>query len=259
MRTVCWAQWYLSNKYEGELAVPGWFPLGTGIHLGIEQAVLRDLDLDQASHVAMSYVMDEIGKHEEMFFAPSRPLESYGGLIEAMMENWFDEVHPDSPTRMAEYEACEWPPRVEYMMTAVGEHKYPLVTEADAIFEDKTTGEHHIVDWKTGNSPKAGALQLHTYSYGLALSTDWYVRPANGRSGWFHHLAHNRLQKVRAYVGDDTIIAGILAVERTKEFGAFQTNPGWLCNYCPAFAVCPEQTEDLTVMDDEIDWMAVPL
>jgi len=243
----CQGQWALSHLYD-DLPDAVWFILGTSIHTAIEDAIVNELTFEEmldSAHTDKMMMLAQAGGDiiEQTSKRRKRHLGTVDEDIDRMCKKWWDDVHPSSPTRMAQYDDYDWPPRVEHVIDIdMGDHR--LITTVDAIFEGgKRFGEEvAIVDWKSGATKRSSDSQLHTYAYGLEKEGIFDTGSAV-TIGWFHHIDHSSLQHVHDYWGDEVVGAQIRATHRAKEGikenGELVFVPDWICNYCTARSKCP--------------------
>ncbi len=215
----------------------GWNVLGTGLHLAIEMTAKNDLDLDQAIEVAKGYVWDTIQEWDEerytVRYSKGRSLSTLDDDIASMLTAWFEDVHPDSADRLFRYDAHKWPFRPEVELSRPGFH-----TSIDAVFYVKKGSGVSLVDWKTGTSPKADPIQMHTYQWAWGEFRD---PPVLGT--WFHHLGGRAMQDVDAYYpGDEYIghLAESTEVIQSNMTLRLQAKPHWVCGKAD---LCPHKEE----------------
>ncbi len=211
----------------------GWNVLGTAIHLAVEKVATDGLDLDQAKDVAHDYIWTTIQKWDEaghqVRYSNGRSMATLEDDVDDMLNGWFIDVHPDSPDRHFRYMAYRWPFEPEVECSRPGFH-----TSIDAVFHAKEGGGVALVDWKTGTSPKADPIQMHTYEWAW---TEFHGTPV--QATWFHHLAHREMQDT-----DDTY-PGAANMSQLADYTQIiqeimtlriQPKPHWVCgkaNLCP--------------------------
>jgi hypothetical protein len=233
-----------------------WFILGTAGHYGIEQAILRDLDPDQAKYEAWLSAERELmlaesaGLEVLLAYRAKRTPETMQADLGVLLDTWFKSVHPDSSERKPDYEDYNWPPRVEHQIRLPEQGLY---TTVDAIFDGGPPGgEVAVVDWKTGSKASAPAAQLQTYHYG-GKKEGWIPLEQN-YVGWFHHLTADKIQTVPHYWGDAVVDSWMRATggrkrEIAKAHHLPVANPSFLCNTCPSRVYCPVMGEDTTTVE----------
>jgi hypothetical protein len=245
MMKDCPGRFALTCFYEKEQAEASFFILGSQLHETIEVSIVMDLDLDQAlthARAGIDRELERISDAPRKIESSKRGFDSMHDDAARMLRNWFKFVHPDSGKRLEIYDEYEWPPQVEipFMFPpSLAGTKYPVWGSVDAIFKNKASVEHALVDWKSGTSRQRTDDQLHFYQFGLST--------LEVENAWFHHLDRVRkgsiIQEVGPWPGSDTIRQRILATEAIKESiledGYVNFNPDWYCNYCPVQHVCP--------------------
>lgn len=233
LQVDCWARWFLSHYETDQLPDAGFYILGTVFHEVIEEAILNDRTDADTLEIGHNRLDNYLGDGDNIIWSKKRNADTVHDDLTMLINNWFDDVHPDSAERMPVYRKYQWPPLVEYPIEYHGAGKHGLFTTPDAIFKHKTGRFSAVVDWKTGATAKADPIQLQTYSY--ALRAEGF----NIERAWFHHTAFRKTQEIEWFPPDAYIEERIRDVEITKETQLFVPKPDWYCDYCRAQSICP--------------------
>jgi hypothetical protein len=229
-----------------------WFAVGTTIHWGIERACATDENIYHIIDLSIQY-FDDIVRNARGGFIETKKRTVHGAskeISDALLQ-WYRDVHPASDERMEFYNELEWPPLVEVKFHGDG-----FAGEVDAIFTRKDYGTQVIVDWKTGGSKKADESQLHFYHYGLSHASNIsdYDNPAF--EAFFHHVNHSHLQEAGDYYGDNVIEGLLYFTYAVKTAGAYAAKPGWYCDYCECYSVCPAYNDTQDAVNELIQGAA---
>ena len=239
----CEASWVLKHLYPDETAGAVWFALGTAIHAAIEQVITNDLPLTETHAYGQMELDMLLAETDEVIEGTGkRNLSTVNADLHTLIDQWWETVHPTSTRRMPVYNKYQWPPIAEHEIELPD---YGLYTTVDAIFTgngNQQFGENVlVVDWKTGASKTAHPSQLQVYRFGLVK--EGIMPEDNVIVGAFHHVAHENLQWVNNYVGDDVVEAWIQRTAGQKAdmiaTGTPVFNPQFLCNYCVSKPQCP--------------------
>ena len=262
----CEASWLLKHLYPDETPGAVWFALGTAIHAAIEQGINNDWELFDLHGYGQAELDMLLAETETVIEGTGkRNISTVNNDLHTLIDQWWEKVHPSSPRRIPVYNQYKWPPTTEYEielaaidgdeLAGIDGDKAALYTTVDAIFHgtaDAPFGEEIlVVDWKTGASKRAHPSQLQVYMYGLRR--DGTMKDLQTLPGVFHHVAHENLQRVNTYVGDEVVQTWLDRTAMRKqaliEYGAPVFNPQFLCNYCVSKVHCPIYGGTKTVDD----------
>lgn len=240
---------YLTNGYM-------WFHMGTGVHSAFEHNMREGLS---ASHdaraimvdVAMEYVWDKVTEDQELgietIFANHTPdMDAVESAVEQCVSNWCRDVHPASDQRPFWLDGEVWPPEIEKKAELPG-----FATDIDAVFPDDDG--FVVVDWKSGDRPKADPIQLRIYAWALRQLGYGPCREAA-----FYHAKPGEWQFVEVpdTEGEDAYIEHLVqatALIKGDEALALTPRKGWYCErLCPHATneTCPAFGGDLTELQD---------
>lgn len=259
MLRECPGAWTLQLLLEGEVRETVYFELGTIAHSVLEQAINRNLDLDDALALASSMVDGWLQGVDQPIETKARTMDTMQADAARLVSNFYKYVHPSSPDRLEIFDSYQWPPATEqsFMLPATDAGTtYPVWGSADAIFERKPgadVAEHLVIDWKSSLHKIRDNDQLDFYRFGLQLPE---------ADAAFLYLDRSRrsavLQMADPYVGDRVMRRRIKAAETQKQAILDQQRvyfkPSALCRVCPVQGLCPrrakgqEQTERLTAL-----------
>lgn len=213
--------------------------LGTIVHEAIAEICADDLSLEEAT-LRMRAETVRVLEQED----PSTMLETKHRKASTMLEDgarllalWFSQVHPSSNTRLPEYEAYAYPPKVEVEWHLSAEEagtSYPWWGTTDALFEALDGGPPLLIDWKTGHGRPQDTMQLDHYRYGMGL----HDSPAA-----FHHIESGKLLHAGP-LSPGNPLQRVRATEATKASilvdGKYPTfNRGPACRQCVYQRDCP--------------------